>query len=186
MNIKTYKFSYGGILKKIISKTVSLFYNTMVSGIVLLVYFFIVSEMNFRLKNLIDDSIISIFQTIEVYLGIVICSIFIVPSFFQQKVEISENIVKVYRHCLFLSVFMIFRGFNDTILISQIKEIYRPKNKDKFFEPIPVNIIDWDNMVIIKMNDSLGTIYYIPVENSDDFIVEVNKRINNLNSSSQF
>lgn len=72
---------------------------------------------------------------------------------------------------------MISRGFNDTILISEIKDVYRPSSKDKYLQPIPVNVIDWNNMIIIKLNNSLETIYYIPVENSDDFIEELNKRI---------
>lgn len=75
---------------------------------------------------------------------------------------------------------MILRGFNDTILINQIDEIYRPKTKKKYLKPIPVGVIDWDNMVIIKINNSLGTEYYMPVKNSDDFIKEVNK-LRNIN-----
>lgn len=183
MNIKTYKFSYGGTFKKYISKTVSLMYNLMVSGIILFIYASIISNLNYMLKNLISDNILNVFKIIELCLGIAILIFFVIPSFFKQKVEISENVIKVYRHCLFLSVFMISRGFNDTILISQIKEVYRPTSKDKFFEPIPVNIIDWDNMVIIKINNSLGTEYYIPVENSDDFIAEVNKRMSEIPKS---
>ena len=73
------------------------------------------------------------------------------------QIVILRKIVKVYRHCLFLNPFMIFRGFNDTILISQIKDVYRPKNKDKFLKPIPVNVIDWNNMLIIEINNSLNT-----------------------------
>lgn len=105
---------------------------------------------------------------------------FIIPSFFKQKIELTDKIVKVYRHCLFFYPFMILRGFNDTILINQIDEIYRPTTKEKYLKPIPVGVIDWDNMVIIKINNSLGTEYYMPVKNSDDFIKEVNK-LRNIN-----
>lgn len=174
MNKKIYKFSYGGNFKKFLSKFLSLIYNIFVGLFVLLILAFIVSEINYLLSNLINDSIINFCKRIEVYSGILVLGYFIVPSFFPQKVEMTDNIIKVKRHCLFLSVFMIFRGFNDTILISQIEKIYRPTNKDKFFEPIPVNVIDWDNMIIIEtqLRD-----YYIPVEHSNDFINEVNKRI---------
>ena len=68
---------------------------------------------------------------------------------------------------------MIFRGLNDTILINKIADIYRPISKDKFFQPIPVNVIDWDNMIIIKINNSTETEYYVPVENSEEFIKQV-------------
>lgn len=185
MSSKTYEFSYGGNIKKFLSKTVSLIYNSIIGGIVLFVFMFLISEINYRLKFLVNDDTFHVFKIIEILLGIAILSVFIIPSFFQQKVEISEKMIKVYRHCLFFSIFMIRRGFNDTILISQIKEVYRPTCKDKFFQPIPVNVIDWDNMVIIKLNNSLETIYYIPVKDSENFITEVNRKIEKLNSSSQ-
>ena len=54
------------------------------------------------------------------------------------------------------------------------------EQKEKYLKPIPVGVIDWDNMVIIKINNSLGTKYYMPVKNSDDFIKEVNK-LRNIN-----
>ena len=173
MNIKIYKFSYGGALKKVISKTISLMYNAMIGGFILLIYISIIAEINYKLKYLIDDSVLIVFRVIAVCLGIIILLYFIIPSFFQQKVEISERIVNIYRHCLFFSVFMIFRGFNDTILINQIEKVYKPTSKEKFFEPIPVNVIDWNNMVIIQTKSKS---YYAPVENSDEFIEEINKR----------
>lgn len=176
MGTKTYSFSYGSIIKKVLSKIISLIYNLFVGVLVLVILAFIISQINFNLKDLFSENVLGIIKKLEIYCGVIIFSIFIIPSFLPQKAEIREDVVKVYRHCLFLSIFMIFRGFNDTILIRQIEEVYRPVKKDKFFEPIPVNVIDWDNMVIIKMNNSLGTEYYIPVQNSEDFIKEVNKR----------
>lgn len=170
MNKKTYKFSYGGTLKKIISKTISLIYNIFIGIIILLIFAFIVSEINYLLKDLIDENIMNICKKIDVYLGIFIFGFITIPSFFPQKVKVSNGMIKIYRHCLFLSFFMISRGFNDTILFSQIKEVCRPVNKDKFFEPIPVNVIDWDNMVIIKTKSKS---YYVPIENSDGFIEEI-------------
>lgn len=179
MNSKIYEFSYGSTVKKVISKCISLIYNIMISGIVVFIFTLIFTNINYNIKNMIYDDILNLIIIIEIGICIVISASFIIPSFFKQKVELSDRIVKVYRHCLFFSPFMIFRGFNDTILINQIDEIYRPISKDKFFEPIPVNVIDWDNMVIIKINNSLGTKYYMPVKNSDNFIKEINKIRNN-------
>lgn len=178
MNIKTYKFSYGSTLKKFISKTISLIYNIFIGTIILLIFAFIVSEVNYLLRDLIDENIMNICKKIDVYLGAFIFGFITIPSFFPQKVKVGNGMIKIYRHCLFLSFFMIFRGFNDTILFSQIEEICRPVNKDKFFEPIPVNVIDWDNMVIIKTKSKY---YYVPVENSDDFIAQITQRIDVLN-----
>lgn len=176
MKTKIYEFSYGSTLKKVISKSISLMYNMMINGIILFIYVLLITAVNDRLKHLIGHDILELFRIIEIGLAIVISSVFFIPPFFKQKVEISEKIVKIRRHCLFFSPLMIYRGFNDTILISQIDEIYRPTSKDKLFEPIPVNVVDWDNMVIIKLNNSLGTTYYMPVKNSDDFINEMHKR----------
>lgn len=174
MRIKVYKFSYGGSFKKFISKTISLIYNAFVGAFILFMLAIIVSQVNYLLSNIINDDIINLCKRIEVYLGAAFFLAFIIQSFFPQKVEISNGMIKIYRHCLFLSIFMISRGFNDTILFSQIEDIYRPENKDKFFEPIPVNVIDWDNMVIIKTKLRH---YYMPVENSDDFIEQIKKEI---------
>ncbi len=172
--IKTYNFSYGGTFKKFISKTISFIYNALIGTFFLIIFAFVIAEMNYLLRDLINNTTMNVLNRIEVYLGIVILSIFIIPSFFPQKVEISNDLIKIRRHCLFLSVFMISRGFNDSILISQITEVCRPKNKDKFFEPIPVNIIDWDNIVIIRTKYKY---YYAPVEDSEKFIRKVNERV---------
>lgn len=174
MNIKTYKFSYGSTLKKIISKTVWFLHNAFIGVFILIIFAYIISEMNYLLKDLISDNVMDICKRIEVYFAIVIYVAFLILAFLPQKVEVSNDMIKIYRHCLFFSFFMISRGFNDTILFSQIEEVYRPVNKDKFFEPIPVNVIDWDNMVIIKTKSKY---YYVPVENSEDFIIAINSHL---------
>ena len=176
MIIKKYKFSYGGIIKKFLSKTISLLYNTLVGCFVLIILALIVSEINYLLTDLLNDRVLDILRRVEVYSGIIILGIFIIPSFLPQKVEIRGGVIRVYRHCLFLSIFMISRGFNDTILISRIEDIYIAKSKDTFLQPIPVGCIDWNNMVVIKTQLRY---YYILVENSEDFIEEVNKHIMN-------
>lgn len=62
MNIKTYKFSYGGVLKKLISKTVSLLYNSMIGGFALLLFMIAAAEINYGLKFIINETIINILQ----------------------------------------------------------------------------------------------------------------------------
>ena len=184
MDKKTYKFSYGNNLKKYLSKFCFLFYNLIISAFLLVIIGIIVAKINYELKAILPDGIISVIKAVELYAAIPFVCFFIVLSFLPQKVVISNGKIKVYRHCLFLNIIMIFRGFNDNIPISKIKEVFRPENKNKFLQPIPVNFIDWDNMVIIKLNNALETRYYIPVENSEDFIEEVNKQRNILNGQS--
>lgn len=176
MEKKIYKFSYGNRFKKFISILVSFIYDFMISCALLFFVSLIISKINYELKFIINDNIMNIVTSMEIYAGFIFLCFFIIQAFLPQKVIINKQTIKVKRHCLFFSPLMIFRGFNDTILISQIKEIYRPTSKEKFFEPIPVNVIDWNNMVIIKINNSLETLYYMPIENSNDFIAEVNER----------
>lgn len=176
MNIKTYNFSYGSVFKKFISKTVSFLYNTLVGVFVLLIFAFIFSGINYRLKGFIDENYLDIIRRIEVYSFVIAyIGVFIFPSFLKQKVDVSDNMIKIQRNCLFFSVFMIFRGFNDIILISKITDIHRPIKKDAYMQPIPVGIIDWDNLVIIETESSY---YYAPVENSKLFITDVTERVN--------
>lgn len=176
-----YYFSYGNNIKKFISKFISLIYNFFIGIFILFLFSLIVAKVNLLLKDLVSDSILNIVNRVEVYLGVLFIIVFIIPSFLPQKVEIKEKTINIYRHCLFLSVFMFSRGFNDTILISQIRKIYIAESRDKFFKPIPVNVIDWENMVIIETETK---IYYAPVKNSEGFIEEVNKRIEEIKDSS--
>lgn len=173
MNTNVYKFSYGGSVRKILSKFISLMYNFLLGIFTLIIFAFIMSEINYIFKDFLSDMILDVLKQIEVYLGIVVLVLFIISTFLPQKVEVRAGTIKIHRHCLFLSVFMIFRGFNDTIPIRSIKEIYIARSKDKFFEPIPVNVIDWENMVIIETESRY---YYAPVHNAEKFINDVNQR----------
>jgi hypothetical protein len=168
-----YYFTYGGTFKKILSKFISLLYNALVGCIVIFVLALILSEINYLIKDILSDNVMNILKRIEIYLSSIVLVAFIIPSFLPQKVEIKCNTVKIHRHCLFLSVFMISRGFNDTIPINSIENIYIAKSKDKFFEPIPVNFVDWNNMVVIEAKNKH---YYAPIENSDEFIEKINKQ----------
>lgn len=181
MDKKTYKFSYGNNFKKYLSKFSFLIYNLIISIFLLIIIGTILSRINYELKAILAEEIISIIKAVEIYAAIPFVGFFIVLSFLPQKAVISNGKIKVYRHCLFFNIIMIFRGFNDNIPISKIKEVYRPNNKNKYLQPIPVNVIDWDNMVIIKLDNASETRYYIPVENSEDFIEEVNKQRKILN-----
>lgn len=176
MDKKTYKFSYGNNFKKYSSKFIFFIYNLIISNLLLMIIGTILSRINYELKAILPEEIISIIKVVEIYAAIPFVGFFIVSSFLPQKAVISNGKIKVYRHCLFFNFIMIFRGFNDNIPISKIKEVYRPNNKNTYLQPIPVCAIDWDNMVIITLDNASETRYYIPVENSEDFIEEVNKQ----------
>lgn len=149
MDKKIYKFSYGGRFKKSISKTVSLVYNFFVGCIFLLIYASILTRINSELKLFLSEKFLHIIQYIEVCAGTATLLIFIIMSFLPQKAVITPYEIKIYRYYLFLNPLLIFRGFNDNIQFNKIEKIHRPKSKDKFLKPIPVNVIDWKNMVLI-------------------------------------
>lgn len=177
MNEKIYKFSYGNKVKEFISISVFALYNLMWGCILLLVLWMLLSKINYDLKAFINDDVLTVVKMIEVYASAVSLFVFVIQAFLPQSVKVDKQIIRINRHCLFIDVFFIFRGFNDTILINQIKQIYRPIDRDKFHQPIPVNAIDWNNMVIIELDNSTETRYYVPVENSEEFIKDINTRV---------
>lgn len=140
----------------------------------MLIYAFILTRINGELELFLSEKILHVIEYIEVYAGVATLLIFIIMSFLPQRVVITPYEIKTYRYYLFLNPLLILRGFNDNISFSKIEKIYSPKSKDKFLKPIPVNMIDWKNMVLTE--SGLRT-YYVPIEKSDEFIAEVNKRI---------
>lgn len=173
MNIKTYKFSYGNTFKKILSKIIMFVGNLFNVILAFIAILYLIGEVNYRLeKYAFHTDIFYIIKWIEIILTILILGLIIIQPLLPQKVEVYENVIKVYRHCFSLINF--YRGFNDTLSINKIEKIYISENKDMGMKPIPVGIMDWTNMVIIQMESGLD--YYMPVENSGEFIEEVNKR----------
>lgn len=150
-------------------------YNFFVGCIFLLIYVFIVTRINSELELFISWEFLTVIKYVEAYTGTAILLIFIIMSFLPQKAVITAYEIKIYRHYLFLNPLLIFRGFNDAIQFNKIEKIHRPESKDKFLKPIPVNVIDWENMVLIETESRT---YYVPVENSDEFIEALTERVN--------
>lgn len=181
MNEITYVFSYGGKVKMFLSKSIILLYNCLCGFIIDYIFAYIVSDINHGLKNRVDEKIMNKMIFFEVCFGVIVMLVFIFISFLPQKVKIINDRVKVYRHCIFLLPFDIWKGFNDNINIGKIENIYITNRKDVGYllryEPIPVAFIDWENMIIINTERSR---YYIPVKNSEDFIKQVNMRMERI------
>lgn len=183
MNTKIYKFSYGGTFKKFLSKIIMLFANLLLVLLIAFISLWIFGSINYGLEHYIFDADI---PRIVIWIEIVLCSIvvvfFVIQPFLPQKVELYDNIIKVQRHC----IIGFFRGFNDTILIANIHDICVEEDKDLGRLPkiMPVAIIDWDNLVRIEMQSG-RLLYYIPVENSKEFINEVNKRRQVLHNNTE-
>ena len=121
-----------------------------------------------------DGVLLEIIKKVVIYALIIILLVAAVLPFFPQKAVIKNNCIYIYRNNLFL--YRIFRGFYDKIAINKIETIVKPpKSHPSMFEPIPVILINWDYMVEIVTER--GNIFYLQIENPDDFINEVNKRV---------
>ena len=123
--------------------------------------------------KIIDGVLLEIIGRVVIYALIIILLVAAVLPCFPQKAVIKNDCIYIYRNNLFLH--RIFRGFYDKIEINKIETIVKPpKSHPSMFEPIPVILINWDYMVeIVTERDN---IFYLQIENSDDFINEVKKR----------
>lgn len=73
------------------------------------------------------------------------------------------------------------RGFNDDICIKDIIECKKYDGERHLpgkYSPYAIPYFDWDDLVQITVyNERNDKIYYVPVQNSDDFIEKVNERM---------
>ena len=135
------------------------------------------------IAKIIDGVLLEIIERVVIYALIVILLVAAVLPCFPQKAVIKNNCIYIYRNNLFLC--RIFRGFYDKIAINKIETIIKPpKSHPSMFEPIPVILINWDYMVEIVTER--GNIFYLQIENSDDFINEVKKRQNMIENNHTF
>ena len=135
------------------------------------------------IAKIIDDVLLEIIGRVVIYALIVILLVAAVLPFFPQKAVIKNDCIYIYRNNLFLH--RIFRGFYDKIEINKIETIVKPpKSHPSMFEPIPVILINWDYMVEIVTER--GNIFYLQIENSDDFINEVKKRQSMIENNHTF
>ena len=135
------------------------------------------------IAKIIDGVLLEIIGRVVIYALIVILLVAAVLPFFPQKAVIKNDCIYIYRNNLFL--YRIFRGFYDKIEINKIETIVKPpKSHPSMFEPIPVILINWDYMVEIVTER--GNIFYLQIENSDDFINEVKKRQSMIENNHTF
>ena len=135
------------------------------------------------IAKIIDGVLLEIIGRVVIYALIIILLVTAVLPCFPQKAVIKNNCIYIYRNNLFLC--RIFRGFYDKIAINKIETIIKPpKSHPSMFEPIPVILINWDYMVEIVTER--GNIFYLQIENSDDFINEVKKRQSMIENNHTF
>ncbi len=175
--MKKYKFSYGNIFNFFFSHFIQFIYNSFT----LLVLFVLLSFLYGRLDYAFRDQtfisqIVDYIYVISLALAI---AFFVGTHIIPKKIIIINNIVLIKRH--YLDYRYLFRGFNDEILIREISvcKLYDGK-RYKFGrdQEYAVSYFDWDDLVEIKTKDEKR--YLVPIKNSDDFIEEVNKRMEKI------
>lgn len=174
-----YKFSYGNIFNLIFSQIILCIYNFFAFLIVAVP----ITLLYMKLENLFKDNyvlmkIITILMAAFIFLyALMLCVYFFLP----KKAIIKNDFIKIRRYMLNFGY--ILRGFNDEIFI---KDIIECKLYDGYrycldrSGPYSVYFFKWDDLVEIKTKDNKR--YLVPLQNSETFIEEVNKRINCLNN----
>lgn len=171
---KIYKFSYGNFLNFLFSQIMYFIFNASAFLIVAVPIGYIYGELEYQLgENSILFKIITILMmSILVLYTLMLCIYFFLP----KRVILKSDIIKIKRYMWNLGY--IFRGFNDKLLIKNIVDC---KMHDGYryhlyrCAPYAVFFFNWDDLVDIKTKNNKH--YLVPVENSEEFIKEVNARI---------
>lgn len=175
-----YKFSYGNIFKYFASHYVIAAYHffifLLLCGFVVFVYMTLGSVFSGyeTIYTFLKILAVSVLALGIVYLFVILCM--------PKRAIISDNFLKVKRH--FLNFSYPCRGFNDEIFIKDIIECKKYDGERYRFNrtgPYAVFYFDWDDLVEINTKDDKT--YLVPIQNSDEFIEELNARIQNLSSN---
>lgn len=170
---KIYQFDFGNPVKKFVSYLYQFIANL---GLSILIFVFDVCVLFIISDNISNSIIIKILYTALFIPSAAVILFFIVLTFLPKKIILTDYCIKVKRNALPQADFS--SGFNDYIVYSQIvscqiyrNNIYRGKN-------LPFVKFNWKNLIEIK--DICNRQYYIPVKNPEDFIAEVNIRVNKV------
>lgn len=175
-----YKFSYGNSIKYVISQIMIFILN--IFGIVFLnlsifsLFYCIYSLFNWKNKKIF---FVNEFIGLILFASFFTLSLCMIIQFLPKCVILNDDSVKIKRHYLNPNYYI--RGFNDKILIKKIVECkkyngYRYRLDRSL--PYAVYYFNWDDLVEINTENEKR--YLIPIKNSDDFIKQVNLRMERI------
>jgi len=169
-----YKISYGSIFNLIFSQVFLGIYNFFAFLIVAFPLLCLYEEIESRFRdNYVLIKIITIVMTVIILVyALILCVFFFLP----KKAIIKNNFIIIKRYMLNFGY--ILRGFNDEIFIKEIVECTTYRGAGYSLDrsgPYAVFFFDWDDLVKIKTADN--KYYLVPLQNSDEFVEEVNKRM---------
>ena len=168
-----YRFSYGNFIKFILNQIIIMSYHFFTLLLLLFSVLVVFGSLEHLFKE--QEVISIIIKAVSVSIVILWSLFLIIILFIPKKAIINCNFIKIRRY--FLNISYLLRGFNDEIFIKDIIECKKYDGKRYILDrtgPYAVFFFNWDNLVEIKTKDD--KVYLIPLENSEKFIDEVNKR----------
>lgn len=175
---KVYQFDFGNKFKK----RVSYFYMTCANlGIVLIsgfVWLFLAGRISANIKDGIFKSILS-YTAFICFLAV--SAYFIALIFFPKKIMLTDEGIKVRRNAL--PHITPTRGLNDYIKYSEIKSCKIYECEDHNWHGKELIFVMFNGDSVVEIFDKHHRDFYIPVENAEEFVDEVNKRIEIAKSS---
>ena len=174
MEDKVYNFDFGSEGRKRASNVLSMLIFLFISfcfDILLLVGGFSLVE---RIPNIGVFMPLISYPLFLIALSFKICGI--VVQFFQKRIILTEKTIEIkYNNISYLShkIFSIsikYEKLEQCELNTYSKWHFRGKGKTG----IPIPLFNWDSLVILRKKFRT---FAIPVENAEDFVAEVNKRI---------
>ncbi len=171
--MKKYKYDYGNIINQILSCMISFIMNT---GRVVLCCFFIAAVKSIIDKYLLNYNGNRILDTVSIILCILGVFYFLFLTFRIKGVYINKQYITIKRDVFF----DVIDRFTVKIPFSNIKGCYYYcGNTSKMFlwdgNKYPIKFFNWDSLVVIE--DYNNVKYYLPIQNADEFIKEINSYI---------
>lgn len=171
---KIYKIVYGSKFKFVLSQLI-----TIIVDFIIIIAGFI--PTGFLLGwifsyNKISDFIQKMLACLVSVPLLILFSVLVVSFFIPKKLIIDDNCLFIKRYNINLD--QLFRGLNDTILISEIAycDIYeREDHMPQKWGLCSVYFFDYNNLVEIRLKNNKR--YFVPLQNPDEFIIDINQRI---------
>ena len=167
---KIYFFDFGSNSKKIISYIESFF---MYLSLLFLINFGGIFFLYGKMESVFENEYI---QTLFIRIAVICILIFeiygLILQFLPKNIILTEKGIKIKRNNISR---LSLRIFNDYIKYEKIKscELNNPKFRSRQVMQLPVILFDWDS--VVKIQQGIKT-FYIPVENAEEFVAEVNRR----------
>lgn len=180
--LKTFKFDYGNLFNMFLSYLIQFMANTFAVLFAFWVYMYLMYLLTGSINNVFRN-ILFVCLTVN-FIAIVL--FFVVLTFLPRRIILNNSYIKIQKHA------MNFIGgetwFSSTIPYSSIvccsKFISVTRRNISFLRQRTYPCTFFNRNSLVEITDKFGKKYYVPVKNAEEFIKEVNRRINSFNDYS--